>query len=583
MNLRTSTWFLLGVAALALALPLAAQQHPTPARTRAPRPETPAVAAGPRVAEEKSGSLATREGLRLRLVTDLGNLRIRTLQAGTATPQVIYRVRVESVPGQPEAERFVRQFKVSARSGTDGVSIQGQAPWRNFRGRLWVNFELEIPRNYNVEVSTQAGNIQLDDLAGRVSLLSSGGNLTAGHVGGSARLETQGGHITVQDVAGELVATTAGGHITAGNVGGSAVLESSGGHIRVGSIQGTAQIETGGGNIFVERAGSRVTVATVGGRIDIGQASGAIQARTGGGGIRVLNVSGPMEIESAGGGIFLNQIQGPVRALTAAGGITARFAAEGKLLGTSRLECRQGDLIVFLPRRIPMTIEATIEEPGEHRIDADPDLQLNVRQLDAGTGPRSLRAEGNLNGGGEVLRLHTVSGNIKLRFSDASQSVIERVLKQQLEQLERQREMQLKMLERQLQIQLERHVREVERLQNQAEEQPVPRAREGPARFFERLFARVRVPADEQNRRLVHIVHPAYPELARAARIEGRVRLQVVVGRDGTVEDVKVLSGHSLLTQAAVDAIRQWRYEPFLVNEKPVLVVTSVDVDFRLN
>lgn len=545
-----------------------------------PRAETPAVAAAsPGVAEEKSGNLATREGLRLRLVTDLGHARIRTVPAGAASPQVSYRVRVETVPGSrslgTEAERFVRRFKVSARSAADGVTIQGQVPWRDFRGRIRVNFELEIPRNYNVEVSTQAGNVQLDDLAGRVSLVSSGGNLTAGHVGGPARLETQGGHITVQDVAGELTATTAGGHITAGNVGGSAVLESSGGHIRVGAIQGTAQIETGGGNIFVERAGAHVAVTTAGGRIDIGQASGAIQARTGGGGIRVLNVTGPMELESAGGGIFLNQIQGPVRALTAAGGITAWFAAEGKLAGASRLECRQGDLVVFLPRRIPMTIEATIEAPGEYRIDADPDLQLNVRQLDAGSGPRSLRAEGNLNGGGEVLRLRTVSGNIKLRFSDVSQPAIERVWKQQVEQLERQREMQLKLLERQLQIHLERQVREAGQLKKQSEELS--------GRLFDRLFARVRVPADEQKRRLVDIVHPAYPEIARAARIEGRVRLQIVVGRDGSVEDIKILSGHPLLAQVAVDAVRQWRYEPFLVNEKPVPVVSSVDVEFRLN
>jgi TonB family protein len=566
-------WWL-APAALVLALPLAAQP-------RAPRPEPAAQAvSSPRVVEEKSGTLATRAGQRLRLATDLGHVRIRTVAAGA--PLVRYRVSVEAQPGQPEAEQFARQFRLIARSTHDGAMIKGQAPGRHFRGRLRVNFDLEIPRQYSVEVSTNAGNIELGDLHGRAALSSLGGNITAGEVGGAARFETMGGHITVRDVAGDLSASTAGGHITAGNVGGDAILESSGGHVRVGRIAGLAQLQTGGGNIFVERAGSRIVVTTAGGRIDIGEVSGAVQARTGGGGIRVLRVSGPTELESAGGGIFLSRIQGPVRALTASGGITAWFAPEAKITGASVLECRQGDLVVFLPREIPLTIQATIETPGDHRFEADPALNLNVKQVGTG-GARSLRAEADLHGGGEVLKLHTVAGNIKLRFADAT-----KIFEQQLEN---QLRMQLQQIEQQLGRQRDLQIRALERFRMEVEaqaarslEEAARRAPVASPRFFERLLvSRVRVPAEEQRQRLVQMIHPAYPEIARRARIEGRVRLQVLISREGKVEEVKVLSGHSLLAQAAADAVRGWRYEPLRVNEKEVPVMTTVDVEFKLN
>src|SRR5262249_16272653 len=132
----------------------------------------------------------------------------------------------------------------------------GRRKGHGLHGGLWGNFEVDVPRNYSLDVATNAGNIETQDLDGRAVLATQGGNISAGKRGGpeaaGGRLETQGGHITVEDVNGELRASTAGGHIRAANVRGDAVLRSGGGHIRVGSISGTAQLETGGGNITVE-------------------------------------------------------------------------------------------------------------------------------------------------------------------------------------------------------------------------------------------------------------------------------------------------------------------------------------------
>lgn len=75
---------------------------------------------------------------------------------------------------------------------------------------------------------------------------------------------------------------------------------------------------------------------------------------------------------------------------------------------------------------------------------------------------------------------------------------------------------------------------------------------------------------------------PQYPELARIARTEGAVVIEAVIGKDGTIEELKVLRGNPLLVNAAIEAVRQWRYLPTLLNGEPVEVVTEITVNFKL-
>jgi len=82
---------------------------------------------------------------------------------------------------------------------------------------------------------------------------------------------------------------------------------------------------------------------------------------------------------------------------------------------------------------------------------------------------------------------------------------------------------------------------------------------------------------------LVHRVQPAYPPLARAARIQGQVLLQAIISKSGTIENLQVLSGHPMLVHAALDAVRQWRYRPYFLNNEPVEVETQVTVNFILS
>jgi len=81
---------------------------------------------------------------------------------------------------------------------------------------------------------------------------------------------------------------------------------------------------------------------------------------------------------------------------------------------------------------------------------------------------------------------------------------------------------------------------------------------------------------------LVHQVKPLYPPIAMQARIQGTVVLQAVIGKDGTVQDLHLISGHPMLAPAAIEAVRQWRYRPYLLNDEPVEVDTQINVNFTL-
>ena len=81
---------------------------------------------------------------------------------------------------------------------------------------------------------------------------------------------------------------------------------------------------------------------------------------------------------------------------------------------------------------------------------------------------------------------------------------------------------------------------------------------------------------------LIYKVQPIYPALARSARVQGAVVLRAIISRSGTIENLQVASGHPMLVSAAVDAVRQWRYRPYLLNGEPVEVETQVTVNFNL-
>src|ERR1700724_3244133 len=94
---------------------------------------------------------------------------------------------------------------------------------------------------------------------------------------------------------------------------------------------------------------------------------------------------------------------------------------------------------------------------------------------------------------------------------------------------------------------------------------------------------RVRVSSGVSTGLLIKKVTPNYPQLAKTARIQGSVVLQAEISKEGTIQNLQLISGHPMLAPAAIEAVKQWRYKPYLLNGEPVAVETQVVVNFSLS
>ncbi len=94
--------------------------------------------------------------------------------------------------------------------------------------------------------------------------------------------------------------------------------------------------------------------------------------------------------------------------------------------------------------------------------------------------------------------------------------------------------------------------------------------------------SRIRVGGNVAQANLIHEVTPQYPAIAKTAHIQGTILLHAIIGKDGTVQNLQYISGPPLLMQSAMDAVRQWRYKPTLLNGDPVDVDTTISVVFTL-
>ena len=573
-----------------LGLVFAASAH-EPHEIDPPVPSDPS----PRTAIDRSGVIQTKDGLTLHLTTDLGSVRIVALEPG-APPVVRYSVHIETDARAPLAKSLLDRYALTAKPTYFGVEINGVSPTQAGRtganAQFYVHYDVAVPSGYSLDVNTGVGDIETQDIGGTASLITQGGNIRTGRIGfiglrnvsqkpTTAKLSTEGGHIQVRDIVGNMDAFTAGGHIVAGNISGDAVLRSGGGHIRAGQIGGRAQLETDGGNITLKQAGSFVSVRTGGGQIDFGEVRGSVRAQTGGGGIRIITVSGPMEVESNGGSICLTRVAGAVQAATAGGNIqawinpdAASSAGKVSLPGASQLSSGAGDIVVFLPRNLAANIDALVENGGVNRIDADPALLLNIQQIgNRGSGP--VRAMGVLNGGGEVLKLRTTVGKIRLQFLDADTGLRDSLIREQRERINRWHEsdfLPVKSVEPEQgaeeSFSFEEKSDWLESWMDKLEIALLGGLREDSSDFFKRLIASPR---------------PAYPELARRARIQGIVKLQVKVKADGRIEVQKVLQGEPVLADAAMEAVKRWRAKPASINGTRVETISTVTFDFELH
>lgn len=383
---------------------------------------------------------SVRPGGHLRVRLDLGSVRVEPGPDDRMVCRVLLRTYAGS---EAEAKRRFERYELSIHLLDGGAVLRGRlrgarapsAPSAYARPSsrtppeppsppsppalppppdvpLNVEFDIQVPLRFDIDIETRGGDLVVERLQGQFRGATAGGDIRTGDVSGQVRAVTAGGSIFLGNVGQQAEATTAGGNILVGNVQGDATLETSGGKIVAGRIAGTVRAVTAGGDVLLRGAGGDVIAETAGGLIQIGETGGYVRAQTAGGSIKLESARGLVHVKTAGGSILLYQVQSGVEAATVAGKIVARIAASPASFKASVLENSFGDVEVYLPPDLPITIDASIAMAAGYQIHTDFPLQIQGGQKSFHQS--TLRGRGALNGGGEVLRIRTQAGNIKI-------------------------------------------------------------------------------------------------------------------------------------------------------------------------
>ena len=360
-------------------------------------------------AQETTGSLAAVKNLRVKV--DMGSVVVR----GGQQQGINYVVHTKfGNSSEQEARHQFEQYKVTAYVKGDTAWIvgdwQGGRQPRHFSGE----FSVMVPREMAlVKLETDGGNIDATGIGGHLDASSGGGGIKFDDIGGGVNAETGGGSIDVGTVNGDLGLHTGGGGIAVHHANGKIVAETGGGSIRIDSGSQEANIETGGGSIEVRQCAGKVRVSTGGGSVDLSDVGGPADIETGGGTIRLTSAKGHVHAETGGGGIELYGVPS-ARAETGAGGITVKLVNTGGERRDSDLETAAGDITVYIASDVAINVRASVDMGNGHRITSDfPDIHVSSEGDQ--WGPKTLTAEGKLNGGGPMLKVHTSTGDICIK------------------------------------------------------------------------------------------------------------------------------------------------------------------------
>ena len=354
--------------------------------------------------QEIKGELTGAKNLRVKL--DAGAIKVQGGSQSNIT-YVLHRRAFTSSEQRARREFESNRIVASVRGDTALLIAQGGHQNRRCSDDLVVM----VPRQTEyARVETGGGNVNATAIAGRVELETGGGTVRIDDIGGEVRAETGGGTIEIGTVGGDVNLHTGGGNVKISAAKGNIRAETGGGNLVVLSGLQGAVLETGGGSIRLDKCSGRVKASTGGGSIDLGEIGGPVEIQSGAGSIRLASANGRVEAQTGGGSIQLDRATS-VRAETGAGGIVVKLVSSSDVRTSSTLETSAGDITVYLSRDIPITVRAEIDMANGHTIRSDFG-DIHVSNQGSSPWPRSVTAEGALNGGGPVLKVRTSSGNI---------------------------------------------------------------------------------------------------------------------------------------------------------------------------
>ena len=358
----------------------------------------------------------------LTIESDRGSIRVVTWDKQKVD------VLVEKKAGK---QKQLDSFKVNFDQKGNEIFVEGDG---DSNTRVSVKFIIKVPQEFNLYLKTGGGSIEVSDISGEVKVKTSGGNIRIGNVlQGNVEAKTSGGNINVGDVGGNLKVDTSGGNIRLGNINGKSSIDTSGGNITLKQGGSDVKAETSGGNIKIGPVKGKVDVVTSGGNIQIGTADDDVIAKTSGGGIHVEGSKGSVNIGSSGGNLFIGssgapiiaetsggnikilQAKGFIEADTSGGNIEAEMIVDDKNADTHiDLDSSGGSITLHMPESLAASVSATLKitrsAKRDYRIYSD--FPLTIK----GEKSRKITAKGDINDGGNKIKLSTTNGDIHIKM-----------------------------------------------------------------------------------------------------------------------------------------------------------------------
>ena len=331
-----------------------------------------------------------------------------------------------------EAEQDFEASRPDVDLGSGEMTVVGvkRTLWRWSKEQ---NYELNaaLPARFNIDAGTTGGEVLVEGISGEVSLATSGGDMIARTMKGEISLATSGGELKLEDLEGEISAATSGGDINCDGGKGNFSLVTSGGGVHLSGLEGDISAATSGGDIDAnDLTGGSIELSTSGGELDISlvkvtesgefttsggdvllsRTEGTITASTSGGMIRTKGHSGDLTLTTSAGDIRVRDHTGSLEAGTGAGNIEASILASSGNNGKIDLSTGIGDITIQLPADFSAYLEAMVRNGFDDGA-IESDFPLNIKKSKSGT----VRASGEVNGGGVPVQLETGMGEIAIR------------------------------------------------------------------------------------------------------------------------------------------------------------------------
>ncbi len=331
--------------------------------------------------------------------------------------------------------RDADRLHVSVARTANGIKISTPSGDRDVRASVLI--KAQVPRRYDVEISTMGGDVRLEELEGEFSGETMGGDIVLRGLSGETTISTMGGDISVHDSYLDGEVSTMGGDVELAHVEGNLDASTMGGDVTQRDVRRSAgsgatevKIRSHGGDVEVDTAPAGADVHTMGGDITVQSADEFLRAKTMGGDIEVRRATGNADLHTMGGDIEVESFDGEIQAITMGGDVEVRVDGTASPGGHGvMLDSMGGDLTLVLPGDFSGRFEVELVKLRKHEdqarivsdfpldIDEPADWTPGNRRDDGhrhGGDHKIIRASGAVGGGDHLVKLKTINGVVRI-------------------------------------------------------------------------------------------------------------------------------------------------------------------------